>query len=161
MCIISKITPASLESLHLFVHFPQLPPCWNTASVSIVDRRFFLYFIPSPQWKVWIHYTFFILFRHHSRKYGYTILSSFRTTYFGSLSHHLNIFVTSLFLRWGVVSPTPNPQAGGPLLVGCPRLLIEHIRSYPPYLEGVSSIRNLRTRHAVATRDPPIWTKER
>jgi hypothetical protein len=45
--------------------------------------------------------------------------------------------------------------AGGPPLVGCPRLLIQYIRSYPPYLEGISSIRNLRTRHAVVTRDPP------
>jgi hypothetical protein len=61
-------------------------------------------------------------------------------------------FVTSLFLRWGVVSPTLNPQAGGPPLVGCPRLLIQYIRRY---LEGDSSIRNLRTRHVVVTRDPP------
>jgi transposase InsO family protein len=53
------------------------------------------------------------------------------------------------------LSPTPNPQAGGPPLVGCLRLLIQHIRSYPRKLEGVSSIRNLRTRHAVVTRDPP------
>jgi hypothetical protein len=43
-----------------------------------------------------------------------------------------------------VVSPTPNPQAGGPPLVSCPQLLIQYIRSYPLYLEGVSSIRNLR-----------------
>jgi hypothetical protein len=35
------------------------------------------------------------------------------------------------FLRWGVVSPTPNPQAGGPPFVGCPRLLIQYILSYP------------------------------
>ena len=27
----------------------------------------------------------------------------------------------------------PNYQAGGPPLVGCPRLLIQHICSYPPY----------------------------
>jgi hypothetical protein len=27
----------------------------------------------------------------------------------------------------------PNPQAGGPPLVGSPRLLIQYIRSYPPY----------------------------
>ncbi|KAJ4452211.1 hypothetical protein ANN_03729 [Periplaneta americana] len=47
------------------------------------------------------------------------------------------------------VIPSPNPQAGGPPLIGCPRLLIQYIRSYPPYLEAVSSIRNLRTRHAV------------
>jgi hypothetical protein len=31
--------------------------------------------------------------------------------------------------------PTPNPQAGGPPLVGCQRLLIRYIRSYPPYPE--------------------------
>jgi hypothetical protein len=42
-----------------------------------------------------------------------------------------------IFLRWGVVSPTPNPHAGGPPLVGCPRLLSQYIRSYPPYLEAV------------------------
>jgi hypothetical protein len=63
-------------------------------------------------------------------------------------------FVTSLFFRRGVVSSTPNPQAGDSPLVGCPRLFIQYIRSYPPYLEDVSSIRNLRTRHAVVTRDP-------
>jgi hypothetical protein len=58
------------------------------------------------------------------------------------------------FLRWGVVSPPHNPQAGGPPLVGCPWLLIQYIRSCPPCLEAFSSIRNLRTRHAVVTRDP-------
>jgi hypothetical protein len=57
-----------------------------------------------------------------------------------------------IFFRWGVVSLTPKPQAGGPPFIGCPRLLIQYIRSYHPYLEGVSSIRNLRTRHAVVTR---------
>jgi len=35
-------------------------------------------------------------------------------------------------LQGGVVSTSPNPQAGGPPLVGCPRLLIQFIRSYPP-----------------------------
>jgi hypothetical protein len=28
----------------------------------------------------------------------------------------------------------PNPQAGEPHLVGCPRLLIQYTHSYPPYL---------------------------
>jgi hypothetical protein len=37
------------------------------------------------------------------------------------------------FLRRGVVSTSPNPQAGGPLLVGYPRLLNQFIHSYPPY----------------------------
>jgi hypothetical protein len=27
----------------------------------------------------------------------------------------------------------PSPQPGGPPLVGCTRLLIQYIRSYPPY----------------------------
>jgi hypothetical protein len=78
----------------------------------------------------------------------------------GPLRH----FVTSLFFWRGGVSPTPNPQAGEPFLVGCARLLILYIRSYPPYLEAVSSIRNLRTRQTVATRDGWIilkWILER
>jgi hypothetical protein len=37
------------------------------------------------------------------------------------------------FLRRGVVSTSPNPKAGGPPLVGCPRLLIQFIHSYPRY----------------------------
>ena len=37
------------------------------------------------------------------------------------------------FSRWVVVSTSSNPQAGGPNFVGCPRLLIQDIRSYPPY----------------------------
>jgi len=41
-------------------------------------------------------------------------------------------FITK-FLQGGVVSTSPNPQAIGSLLVGCPRLLIQYIRSYPTY----------------------------
>ena len=37
------------------------------------------------------------------------------------------------FLRLGVVSTSPNTQAGGLPLVGSPRLLIQYIRSYPPH----------------------------
>jgi hypothetical protein len=58
------------------------------------------------------------------------------------------------FLRWWVVSPPPNLQAGGPPPVGCPRLLIQYIRSYLPYLEAISSIHSLRMGHAVVTGDP-------
>jgi hypothetical protein len=58
------------------------------------------------------------------------------------------------FYGAGLLAPPPNPQAGGPPPVGCPRLLIQYIRSYPPYLEAVFSIRNLRTHHAVVTEDP-------
>jgi hypothetical protein len=43
------------------------------------------------------------------------------------------------WVLWGrIVSPPPHPQTGGPPPVGCPRLLIQYIRSCPPYLEAVS-----------------------
>ena len=45
----------------------------------------------------------------------------------------VNISQQGTFWGWGVVSTWPNPQDGGPPLVGCPRLFIQHIRSYPPY----------------------------
>jgi hypothetical protein len=38
----------------------------------------------------------------------------------------------SQFLRWGV-NTSSNPPAGGTPLVGCPRLSIQYICSYPPY----------------------------
>jgi hypothetical protein len=40
-------------------------------------------------------------------------------------------FVTNV--RFYSEEPLPNPQSGGPSLVGCPRLLIQYISSYPPY----------------------------
>jgi hypothetical protein len=64
----------------------------------------------------------------------------------GSVKH----FVTICFFT---VSSC-KPQAEGPPLVGCPRLLIQYICSYPPYLQAISSIRNPSTRHAVVTKDP-------
>ena len=43
----------------------------------------------------------------------------------------------SRFLWWDVVTTLPNPQAGGPPLSSCLRLLIQCIRSYPPYPKAV------------------------
>jgi hypothetical protein len=45
---------------------------------------------------------------------------------------HICVFLNIGVLQGGVVSILPNPQVGGPPLVGCPRLLIQFIRSYPP-----------------------------
>jgi hypothetical protein len=42
---------------------------------------------------------------------------------------------------------SPSTQGGGPHLDGCPRLLIQYIPSYPPYMAVFSSIPKLRTRH--------------
>jgi len=39
----------------------------------------------------------------------------------------------SQLLLWGVVSTSPNLEAGGPPLINCPRLLIQYIRSCPPH----------------------------
>jgi len=43
------------------------------------------------------------------------------------------MFLNVSVLQGRVVSTSPNPQAEGPPLVGCPRRLIQFIRSYPPY----------------------------
>jgi len=37
------------------------------------------------------------------------------------------------FDREELLALCPTPQAGGPPLVGCPRVFIQYIRSYPPY----------------------------
>jgi hypothetical protein len=41
------------------------------------------------------------------------------------------------WLWWGVVSISPNPQAGGSPLLSCAQLLIQYICSYLPNLEDV------------------------
>ena len=41
------------------------------------------------------------------------------------------------FLRWRFLNTTPKSQAVGPPIIGCPRLFIQYIRNYPPYLEAV------------------------
>jgi len=47
-------------------------------------------------------------------------------------AYYLTVSQHDTFLRRGVVSTSRKPQAGGPTLVGCPRLLIQYIQSYPP-----------------------------
>jgi hypothetical protein len=61
------------------------------------------------------------------------------------------MFVTNCFLYRGIVRPCPTPKLEGHSPVCCPWLLIQYIRSYPPYLKAISSIRNLRTRCAMVT----------
>jgi hypothetical protein len=49
----------------------------------------------------------------------------------------------------------PNPKTGqrGPPLVCCPLMLTQCIHSYSPHLEIIFTIFNMRTHHAVVTRD--------
>jgi hypothetical protein len=52
--------------------------------------------------------------------------------------------LTKKIIMRAVVSPTPNPEAGGLPRVCSPRLLVQYIHSYPPYLEAISSTHNIR-----------------
>ena len=54
-------------------------------------------------------------------------------------SRPCEMFRNSVKYLWcGVVSTSPKPQAVGPPLVGCPRLLTQYIFSYTPYRVVVS-----------------------
>jgi hypothetical protein len=65
------------------------------------------------------------------------------------------MFCNKLEVLWcGIVSLPPYLQAGGPASVSCLRLLVQYIRRYPPYLEAISCICNLRMYHAMVTADP-------
>jgi hypothetical protein len=67
---------------------------------------------------------------------SFPLLSSYRRI--SLIPRLLWIFCNIInFLRWGVVSTSPNPQPGGPLLVSCLQLLIQYVQSYPPHLESV------------------------
>jgi hypothetical protein len=101
------------------------------------------------------HILSFLFFIHHRPEQTCPIPLTLQVIHPGV--RHLVIFHKKLiFLRQEIVSPTPNPQAGRPPLVGCLQLLIQYIPSYPPYLVAVPSICNLRTCHTVVARDPPI-----
>jgi hypothetical protein len=83
------------------------------------------------------------------------IPSSRRILYISVLSEaFLNIRWRVQYLQWGIFRPRPTLQSTEPHPFGCPRLLIKYNGSYPPCLEAVSSMCNLRTRHAVVTSDP-------
>jgi hypothetical protein len=68
--------------------------------------------------------------RHLSLSWASSITPKYQSRY---EAYPLTVSQHDTFLRWGVVSTSPNPQAGGPPFVGCPRLIIQYIRSYPPY----------------------------
>jgi hypothetical protein len=55
------------------------------------------------------------------------------------------------FTVWGCELPVQHPS-WRTTPVGCPRLLVQYIRRYPPHQEA-DSICNLRTYHAVVTGD--------
>jgi hypothetical protein len=60
------------------------------------------------------------------------------------------VILNMCFLRRGVVSNSPNPQAGGPPIAAV-RCCLFNLFTATLHIGGRSSIRNLRTRHAVVT----------
>jgi hypothetical protein len=58
--------------------------------------------------------------------------------------------ITAMFTKspliqylWWIVNPSTNSQVRGSPLVGCPPLITQYIHSYPPHLEGGSSVGNV------------------
>jgi hypothetical protein len=123
--------------------------CRRIACFLYGIRRFITMFIKARHrilsWSSRVH--FFPSFFHCLARAKKSVLLR------GSLTH----FVTYYFFTVRCCYPTPNPQAGGSPLVGCPQLLIQYINSHPPYLEIFSSIRSLRARHAMVTGTHLIW----
>jgi hypothetical protein len=66
-----------------------------------------------------------------------------------------NIRNKLIFYGEELLAPRPTPQLEDHPLSAVRDCLFNIFSASPPYLEGVSSIRNLRTRHGVVTRDPP------
>ena len=73
------------------------------------------------------------------------IIKSMQKCLFKTEEIYRNVY----FTRWWVISPSTNSQAREMPLIVSPRLLIQYIRRYPPYLEAFSSRCNIRTRHTV------------
>ena len=65
-----------------------------------------------------------------------------------------------MFLEQGISTPSPKPKAGVSHFGRHLQMLIQYTDIYPPYLEVLSSIYNLRTLHAMVTGTNMSWTDE-
>jgi hypothetical protein len=155
---VQQIMPGLPEAPDIITNFMELSPSSESATCAATQE------LPSNAWNPKVYY------RVHNCPPLIPILSQTNLVHTTHESFQVRSplwhFITSLFLRWGVVSPAPNHKlkqhsflAERPPIFGCPRLLIQYIGSYPPCLEAVSSIRNLRTRHAMVKWEPPNKVK--
>jgi len=76
---------------------------------------------------------------HIKKKYVYAYIHTYRDTYIHTYidtyihtyTHtYIHIYIHTYIHIHRYIH---NHQAGGPTIVGCPQLIIQYIRSYPPY----------------------------
>jgi hypothetical protein len=127
--------PVALAYIIQLTNSMELSSPWDVASCSATQE------FPNILWNLNVQYCV-----HKSPPLFPVLKESVQRR--GPLWH----FAKHIFLRPGFVSPTLNLHAGGPPVVGCPRLLVQCIRSYSPFLEAFSSVRYLRMYHSVMTR---------
>lgn len=88
--------------------------------------------MPSPSNPTWFD---------HPNPYSVTQVIPNNVQVLGPVQH----FIACWSAIWVVVSPLPSPQDGGQSLVCSQRLLFQYIYSFPPCLEAISCIHNVRT----------------
>jgi hypothetical protein len=114
MCWSKKLVLVKTLLTYILTYDMERSPAWEVNQFSVSQE------IPHILWSLKVHYCI------HMCPPPAPIPSS------RSEAFCMNISEQDTFLQW-VVSTSPSPQAGGPPPVGCPRLLIQYIRGYPPY----------------------------
>ena len=99
--------------LEIFTYSIGSGPSWECNWFSVIQE------IPRILWNPKVHYLI------HKFPPPVLILSQIKKAFVNGSQH-------DTLLGWGVVSTSPNPQAGGPHLVRCQRLFIQYTRSYLP-----------------------------
>jgi hypothetical protein len=85
-------------------------------------------------------------------------------TKIGTVCEHTHVLYLNIFRNIGFLTKLNKNITDDSVQTKRPRntvtyifiyiVFIQYFRSYPPYLKAVCSIRNLRARHTVVTRDP-------
>jgi hypothetical protein len=118
----------------------KLSPFWEAASCAATQE------LPSILWDSKLHYCV-----NKSPSLA-SILRQIRS--WGRLSKWSVQVRAPLWGGEELLAPRPTAQQENRLLSAVRDCFSIYFYSYPPYLEAVSSIRNLRTRYEVSTKDP-------
>jgi len=114
--------------------------CWSKNSFSDVSSYLHTYLFMTWSGVLLEKLTSFQIVKKFPIFYGaWRFITAFTCAHHLSLSRvpgpRLSVwtFQNKIHLYGELLAPRPAPQAGEPTPVGCPRLLIQYIRSYPPY----------------------------